>query len=818
MSQHRCAGRPTKRPRLVKHTQTVANAPDQVQRHRIFSLQPTGQISLRTSYIPANITDDLGESASDPDPWNKVEHSADTNLPFAESEVLRERHQKNSGLQEWQTYIDEFIRLEGRGKNSGSPFELACCSCTIQLHVNAPLHRIKQWKDGFFHPVSLKSMGLCMQLGHYPLTTCRKPKPAYNDDFVVVDIHGIHEIDLDFCGCEHEVSHFKQLLRARWFPATVTNPRTAATFAVLEFFHLLSFKSKVSAYEFYHCLARWTDNTGITPIRVSLLSSSSISLDMLGLLQFRIIIPSSSEWLLSVHSTRNGNLAVLCPACPHPGKNLPDGCELEPNQWKYGLFIVVDANFRLKRQMVSSDEKDPGLSQGWSFFVDERDYKYHLNAHTGIAQEKAPASATMLHCGLRAEIKAWEMDHSQPNPFQSRVATMTQAAVRLELAKQDAKELEDGLAIPLHAEVTCSVLLSTGIDLEHTQRRLRVDASALGQHSTEIQRTKILTRRTALQRRLDAWTAIQTVYMPMVPNLRTSATLLPHNDITDDSGCPTSNPNSSNAEDLPLLLPSEVCGVVPCDQKMLEMEWSLRYAQANDALNECRTHIRVRRQLYQYKTQHVRGQGASTHSQKTLDAIEERLMLSHAKYVSAHKALVSLAHHLNRVGWEQKLQPLKKAHLRPMGDFGALTQGTDIMSLIWLTHGISADNNEGLQDSLRMEWCKARAHHNRWSEEILLLLEEMERVLRFLDWQAAQWDSLASRPFVEPLKEEVEEGFVAYAFRQVHIRHRLAAVFKESWRTVPDLVASGLDADLLVEEDDGPSLDEPPCEDVENTL
>jgi CxC2 like cysteine cluster associated with KDZ transposases len=116
-------------------------------------------------------------------------------------------------------------------------------------------------------------MGLRVQLGHYPGTTCRKPKPAHGDDFVVIDVHGIHDIALDFCGCEHEVSHFKQLLRARWFPATVTDPRTAATFAVLEFFHILSFESKVSAYEFYHCLARRTDNTGITPIRVSLPST-----------------------------------------------------------------------------------------------------------------------------------------------------------------------------------------------------------------------------------------------------------------------------------------------------------------------------------------------------------------------------------------------------------------------------------------------------------------------------------------------------------------------------------------------------------------
>jgi hypothetical protein len=120
-------------------------------------------------------------------------------------------------------------------------------------------------------------MGLRVQLGHNPGTPCCRPKAAFGDDFVVIDVHRIHEISLDFCGCEHEVSHFKQLLRARWFPSTITDPRTAATFAILEFFHLLSFESKVSAYEFYHCLARRTDNTGITPIRVSPPPSHSLS-------------------------------------------------------------------------------------------------------------------------------------------------------------------------------------------------------------------------------------------------------------------------------------------------------------------------------------------------------------------------------------------------------------------------------------------------------------------------------------------------------------------------------------------------------------
>jgi hypothetical protein len=83
------------------------------------------------------------------------------------------------------------------------------------------------------------------------------------DDFVVIDGNGIHEISLDFCGCETAQSHVKQLLRTRLFPATVRDPHTAATFGVLEQFHLLSLESKASAYEFYHALRRRSDNAGL---------------------------------------------------------------------------------------------------------------------------------------------------------------------------------------------------------------------------------------------------------------------------------------------------------------------------------------------------------------------------------------------------------------------------------------------------------------------------------------------------------------------------------------------------------------------------
>ncbi|KAG1750318.1 hypothetical protein EDD22DRAFT_785234, partial [Suillus occidentalis] len=148
---------------------------------------------------------------------------------------------------------------------------LYCQSCVCRLHQNMPLHWLKMWCDEYFHPIKLKQLSLRVKLGHSTGQPCYNPKPAYDNDFTVIDIHGIHEIALDFCNCEQASSHYKQILHTCWFPATSTDPRTAATFTVLEHFHLLSFESKVSAFKFYHCIACRSDNTGINPIKVSLI-------------------------------------------------------------------------------------------------------------------------------------------------------------------------------------------------------------------------------------------------------------------------------------------------------------------------------------------------------------------------------------------------------------------------------------------------------------------------------------------------------------------------------------------------------------------
>ncbi|TFY55526.1 hypothetical protein EVJ58_g8192 [Rhodofomes roseus] len=330
---------------------------------------------------------------------------------FVDEHVKRKRTAGDNPLREWTPEIDdwlaELIRLEGRCgysttscaqcNSDDSPFRcrdcldgrMYCQSCILCQHRALPFHRMEQWQADtqYFAKINLKSLGLRIQLGHPPGETCVNPEKAFGDDFVVLDVSGIHCVGLDFCGCAHEQSRTAQLLRARLFPATPTNPKTAATFSLLRQFHLLSIQANVSGFEFHATLARLTDNTGVDPppdrypslMRMMRMWRNLRMLKRAG----------RGHDAAGVKATAPGECAVVCPACPHPGKNLPDDWKTAPpeRQWLYRLFVGIDANFRLKRRAVSSNERDPGLNRGYSYFVEEAGYKAHLERYSDLVQE-----------------------------------------------------------------------------------------------------------------------------------------------------------------------------------------------------------------------------------------------------------------------------------------------------------------------------------------------------------------------------------------------------------------------------------------------
>ncbi|KIK34338.1 hypothetical protein CY34DRAFT_98209 [Suillus luteus UH-Slu-Lm8-n1] len=888
-------------------------------------------------------------------------------------------------------FLQEMLRLEGRGDLSAEPCsgcgdphpeyrcedcfgtELCCSSCTVMAHKDHPLHRLQKWNGEYFEFASLKSLGLRIQLGHALGHTCPKPRRAFNDDFVIIDSHGVHEVSLDFCDCALATTHVQQLLRMSLFPATTADPKTAATFRLLEEFHLLSLESKVSGYEFYYALMRRSDNTGINPIKDRYDSFLRMVREWRHLKMLKR--SGRAHDPNGINATAEGACAVICPACPQPGKNLPSNWREAPpdKSWLYGLFVAIDANFRLKRKVVSKDSVDPSLSNGWGYFVEESAYKAFLNDKSDVSQEKSTCSShnavnladTKSNRGLAAtglgtidcarhnmklptavgdlqkgekyinmdylffsalrhttvdilnisydiacqwkknlwhrmtsfppsmqlnhnnkkitffvpkfhlpahiqqcqtrfsfnftpgvgrtdgeapergwaninpvasstkemgpgarrdtlddffgdwnwrkitnlrhtmlrkmkdalpelseheaalddleeglkeeysealsrwkeEVEAWERDPSQPNPYERSVERITLASVRLELAKEEASEIETDGSRALHEDCSPSTLISSGLELEEQQRRLTVDKAALGIHATDTQVGRLLQRSNSLQRRIESWVKVQELYIPMVAALR--------RDKSNDVITP---------ESFQLLLPSQVGGIATYDLKFQTIEWKLRYAQAHDALRALRSNLRAQTAVLKHKDRNLRGQGANTRARNTLKGIDGRIEAASSRYQDARKALVVLAPLVKETGWQSSLRPLNREDIRGMSDLlWGQTEGRRKLSWIWNMRGAHGDElgNDGSMEDMKIEWCKARARAMRWKEEVELLREEMRRILQFFDWQATSWDERANQSWSEGPAER--EGKIAYAQRQAALRRALSVACRSSW-------------------------------------
>ncbi|KAK0493730.1 hypothetical protein EDD18DRAFT_1107725 [Armillaria luteobubalina] len=223
------------------------------------------------------------------------------------------------------SYLAEFLCLEGRNETH-------------------------QWTGNFYVRISLKDLNLIVQLGHSPGETCTSPHLS-GHQVVVIDIEGIHAVDVAFCGCHRAVDNYIQMLRFQWFPASTEFPHTAMTFQALRHFQLLSFMSKASAYEYYHTLKRLTDNTGV---------HCCPNL-------YQVFLQIVREWchvrMLKHHRRGNdplgskgmkvGDCVIHCLACPRPGANM-DPNRAKEDKWVDILFIAADANFQMSRFNVSS--------------------------------------------------------------------------------------------------------------------------------------------------------------------------------------------------------------------------------------------------------------------------------------------------------------------------------------------------------------------------------------------------------------------------------------------------------------------------------
>ncbi|KDR66325.1 hypothetical protein GALMADRAFT_1156932 [Galerina marginata CBS 339.88] len=319
-------------------------------------------------------------------------------------------------------YLDEMLRLEGRGdawadgeavctdcmaRKVDPPAPgvyrcaecflpaLLCKECCLRRHRILPLHTIEEWTGTSFIKTTLKNLGLRLQLGHMSLR-CSNPEPSHIN-FTILHTNGIHEVSVDFCACTRATSKVRQLLRRRLYPATQDTPRTCATFELLQQLHMLHLTSKCATYDFYRAVEKLTNNTGVNipPSKYRSLLRMGIQWRHLKLMKRG----GRGHDETGVNGTKEGELAVVCPSCPHPGINLPEDWEKAPVgvRFLYFVFLCMDANFRLKNQLVSNYSTDPGLGTGLAYMIKREPLEEYVQSRAKDLDEESTKG-----CGLQA--------------------------------------------------------------------------------------------------------------------------------------------------------------------------------------------------------------------------------------------------------------------------------------------------------------------------------------------------------------------------------------------------------------------------------
>ena len=91
---------------------------------------------------------------------------------------------------------------------------------------------------------------------------------------------------------------------------------------------------------------------------------------------------------------------------------------------------------------------------------------------------------------------------------------------------------------------------------------------------------------------------------------------------------------------------------------------------------------------------------------------------------------------------------------------------------IWLLPRLPREHGddqteEEFNDSMWAEWAQMRARKCRWSEEFLIVQEEMHRVLAFFEWKSGWWLAQANRR--GGLELLIQSGVAAYAQKQAKL-------------------------------------------------
>ncbi|KZV77999.1 hypothetical protein EXIGLDRAFT_583392, partial [Exidia glandulosa HHB12029] len=287
-----------------------------------------------------------------------------------------------------------------------------CCSvCMVETHRSLPFHRIEFWNGLHFERAALDAIGLRIYLGHdgviCPGVSAEgKTVEVHEVKLSIAHLNGIHTLHVVPCWCrgprQAKQDMVEQLIRARLFPATLSNPTTAYTIELLEHWHLESLQSKKSTWDYWQALCQKSAK-GVDRVRVSGRYTAFLRAGR----QWRVLkmlIRSGQAHAIDKHLPTNrwpGSVVVVCPACPEPEFNLQENWEEllsnPEHRYKFILWHGTDGMFKTYLKVKRRDKDDDSLLSGQAFFPTREDWEKYCADHSEIEQNGPCPSYDKMH-------------------------------------------------------------------------------------------------------------------------------------------------------------------------------------------------------------------------------------------------------------------------------------------------------------------------------------------------------------------------------------------------------------------------------------
>ncbi|KAI0730475.1 hypothetical protein C8Q76DRAFT_613044 [Earliella scabrosa] len=199
-------------------------------------------------------------------------------------------------------------------------------------------------------------------------------------------------------------------------------------------------------------------------------------------------------------------------------------------------------------------------------------------------------------------------------------------------------------------------------------------------------------------------------------------------------------------------------------RKFVDLELDFRRAEAVRTLEDLRTNI-VATEAIKMAKKKVVGKSLTTRAQARIQTADGEVTKAANQYRRHHTALLVLG----MSATDPRMRPLLDADLETFDFSSEAKPGKSTRPTSWLWDNLTfvdspADQRERdfYEEAQRVHWFRSKALAARWQEELVLLLEEMRRTLRFfLHWRNI-WRARARER-----EQQDEMGAAAYARRCV---------------------------------------------------